>query len=279
MDKGIAYDKFEQANLKFEQKSYQSALDRFKDCIQAISEVDAIELLPKVLQKVAICCENVGDIKQAKMFKNFEKQYYETVLMRHSLDMIDEEKENFKKIQDRAAELEGLARLCDENDCAKLAMDYMTKATLIRRNKMGRNNLETQRSLDLFADYVGKAGSAQYKENVEKVRKSNPDIFQKVPSSENVRRRTSILKSRKTSVQNSQTSAETGPKKKVHFSSVLPKYTDEKKRRTIWKQVQFVILLILVQLATPLILPVHLSHLLVQFKVVIVLLGVIIITR
>ena len=50
--------------------------------------MDAIELLPKVLQEVTVCCEQLGDLNQAAMFKNFERQYYETVLMRHQLDLI-----------------------------------------------------------------------------------------------------------------------------------------------------------------------------------------------
>lgn len=284
MNKGPAYDVYARAHLKYEDKMYHSALQLFKDCIQAISEMDAIELLPKVLQEVTVCCEQLGDLNQAAMFKNFERQYYETVLMRHQLDLIDEEKENLKHIQNRAADLEGLARLCDENDCAKLAMDYMTKAAVIRRNKLGRSNSETQRSLDLFAQYHAKAGEAQYKTNVETVRKSNPNIFRQPSEQEKavddggplVRKRTSILKLRRDS---NSTLLDT-PKKKVHFPDALPRYTDEKKRRSLQKLLQVAVWLAMVHFLLPLVpFPKHLSHLMFQTKVVAWLLGVIFITR
>jgi len=274
-----AHDVFERANEMFQDNMYEKAHQLFKECIYAISEAEAIDLLPKVLGKVAVCCEKLGDVRQAQIFKNFEKQYYETVLVRHSLDMIDEEKENLQQIQRRAAELEGLARLCDENDCAKLALDYITKASLIRRSKFG-HNADTRKTLGKFEDYYAKAGESEYKSSLESFRRSSSISLHRTSRHSSMdsvdepaaRRRTSILKKQPSSFDNS-------TKKKVHFPESLPRYTDEKRRRAFNKMTLIGVWVAMVHFLLPPILPQTLTHLAVQLKVIAVLIGLIIITR
>ena len=75
-----------------------------------------------------------------------------------------------------------------------------------------------------------KAGAAQYQENLQNLRQTNPELLESHNSQddEGLRRR-SILK------RNGSSMSFDTPRKKVHFPDKLPRYTLEKKSRLMTK--------------------------------------------
>merc|ERR1712168_315984 len=239
----------------FNMKNYQDSSYLFENCIQNL-EKGSIELLPSCLNKLAECYEAQNNVQKACIFKKFEKMYYEQVLVKKSLDMIDEEKENYQAILNRVAKLEKIARLCDENDCANLALDYMTRASSIKENYFLDQSEETTQFEKIMNEMIS--------DNIEKDYKNNID------ATTGLRKRGSILKPPGGSF-----GATKGiEKKKVHWPENLPRYTIEKRWRNLKKVLLFVVWIIFVEFLSRNFIPTHLFH--TQIKSIAILVSIIV---
>jgi len=246
----------------FEKKNYEESRKLFKICIQLLNH-STIELLPQILDKLSTCCIELGDDQQACIFKKFEKMYYEQVLMRKSLDMIDEEKENYQEIIDRVAKLEKLARFCDQNDCANLAVEYMTRATQIRSNCLSDSNRDSRARQEEIQTLLAKKARQDYERNVDQVQAQLKSEVRK-------RSTTSILK-HQSSVQSNST------KKKVHWPENLPRYTEEKRWRSIRRAMLLIGWCILIDFLSRHLIPPWMSDYQMQIKTITILLTVILV--
>jgi len=232
----------------FNMKNYQDSSYLFKNCIQNL-EKGSIELLPSCLNKLAECYEAQNNVQKACIFKKFEKMYYEQVLVKKSLDMIDEEKENYQAILNRVAKLEKIARLCDENDCSNLALDYMTRASSIKENYFLEPSDEKQ-----FEKIMNEMNQLEYKKNVADV-------------TSGLRKRGSILKAPGSSG---------NEKKKVHWPENLPRYTIEKRWRNLKKVLLFIAWIIFVEFLSRNFIPHHLVSFHTQIKSIAILVSIIV---
>lgn len=245
----------------YSKKQYGECRKLLKVCIQLLNQ-STIDLLPQCLDKLAECCTQLGDDYQACVFKKFETMYYEQVLVRKSLDWIDEEKENYQEIIDRVAKLEKLARLCDENDCASLAIEYMTRATQIRSNCLSDTNRDTVERHGEIESFLAKKARQDYERNVSQIHTTNK-----------TRKRTSILKSNLTTHQTSNTQQ----KKKVHWPETLPRYTVEKRWRNVRRLVLLIGWCILIDFLSRHFIPLWMSAYQTQVKTITILLTVILV--
>jgi len=250
----------------FKQRQYGECRKLLKICIQLLSQ-STIELLPECLDMLAECCTQLGDVNQACVFKKFETMYYEQVLVRKSLDMIDEEKENYQEIIDRVAKLEKLARLCDQNDCASLAVEYMTRATQIRSNCLADSNRDSRVRQDEIQQFLAKKARQDYERNVSQVHTQQQE--QKETPNTQVRKRTSILKQQSINGQSS--------KKKVHWPETLPRYTVEKRWRNIRRFIFLIGWCILIDFLSRHMIPLWMSAYQTQIKTVTILMTVVLV--
>lgn len=239
-------------------KKYQDSSYLFKNCIQNLKK-GTIELLPNCLSKLAECYEAQNKVQQACVFKKFEKMYYEQVLVRKSLDMIDEEKENYQAILNRVAKLEKIARLCDENDCTNLALDYVTRASSIKENYLpDSENLQLEKIMN---EMITENSERNYPDSVN-------------DKSSVLRKRGSILKTgnRSSSISPNGDCS----KKKVHWPENLPRYTVEKRWRTFKKVLLFIAWIIFVEFLSRNFIPPHLVSFHTLIKSIAILASVIV---
>jgi len=271
--KRVAFDHYETGNVHFQDNMYEKAQKSYEKSLIVIAEAELIDLLPKVLNRIAECFEKLGKLEYANKFKKLEIEFYETVLYRHSLNMIDAEKETFKEIEDRAAQLRTLSKLCDENDCFKLALNYIAKAAILGKETNGSNSPQTREDIEKYEKMFAKAGAAQYQENLQNLRQTNPELLESHNSQddEGLRRR-SILK------RNGSSMSFDTPRKKVHFPDKLPRYTLEKKSRLMTKSFYAVIWAVFVLFCLQELLPRSLIPISVQIKIIAVLVGSILLT-
>jgi hypothetical protein len=192
-------------------KKYQHSAALFKLCIENMSQ-SSIQLLPRCLNSLAVCYEAMADVNRACVFKKFEKMYYEQVLVKKSLDMIDEEKENYQEILNRVKQLEKLARLCDRNECTDLTIDYITKAVSIKEKDDSSTKVDRQTDREM-SQTVRKRGSI--------LKTSSSSTGSKITGSN--------------SFDLTENAENSSKKKKVHWPQHLPRYTIEKRWRNIRK--------------------------------------------
>lgn len=69
----------------------------------------------------------------------------------------------------RASEYEQLARLCLQQDCVGLALEYSGKATLLHRHEFGDEHEDTKKSFELFTTIYAEAGKKQYSDSMEQL--------------------------------------------------------------------------------------------------------------
>jgi len=150
--------------------------------------------------------------------------------------------------------LEKIARLCDENDCANLALDYMTRASSIKENYFlseSENQFEK-----IMNEMISNNLEKDYKKNVAEV-------------SSGLRKRGSILKA--PGLINS-----TNEKKKVHWPENLPRYTIEKRWRNLKKVLLFIAWIIFVEFLSRNFIPHHLVSFHTQIKSIAILVSIIV---
>nr|XP_039249600.1 uncharacterized protein LOC120327212 isoform X1 [Styela clava] len=171
------------------------------------------ELFPKCLQNIASCYSEKGDMDNALSFKKFEKLYYETVLLHNGLDGLlmkdpsesDEQstrdrgdgsseasgssiQDSTSEINDesdwessdakspntkRASEYEQLAKLCLQQECIGLALEYSGKATLLYMHEYGDDHQKTRKSFEQFTSVYAEAGKLEYSESMEQLNLGN----------------------------------------------------------------------------------------------------------
>lgn len=198
---------YDEAVKAMDSKDYDTAISSFQKCMKKLSSQGlglTSELFPKCLQNIAACYNEKDEIEKALSFKKFEKLYYETVLLHNGLDGLQmrddqvdldlqpsrdrgdgsseasadsitvngnegpsDEDESQNEVMKRASDYRQLARLCMQQECISLALEYSGKATLLYRHRFGDDHEETKKSFDLFTSIYAEAGKKEYSDSMD----------------------------------------------------------------------------------------------------------------